>query len=459
MTHFDAIIIGSGQGGTPLSKQLARLGWKTALVEKDLVGGTCVNVGCTPTKIMIASAKVAYLVSQAERYGIPTSGYSIDMAKVLDRKKQVVEKFRNGSQEGLQKTKNLQLLFGTAAFTGPKQVKVTLRDGGNMEMTGNKIFIDTGTRPAIPEIEGLEEAGYFTSTTIMEHTHVPDHLLILGGGYVGLELGQMYSRFGSKVTILEHGDQFLPKEDADIAEEVSKFLQAERISIFVSAEATRVQGKAGELRVTIKQKGEEKALNCSHILLAAGRVPNTGSLNVAAAGIRTDNHGFIEVNEWLETSAEDHYAIGDVKGGPQFTHISYNDYLILYHNLAEGKHESMHDRMVPYTMFTDPQLARVGITEQEARQKGYDVRIATLPMTHVARAIETGDTRGMLKAVIDAQKDTLLGVAVVGQEGGEIMSILQMAMMGGITTHQMQQMIFAHPLYAESLNNLFIQGE
>ncbi len=291
----------------------------------------------------------------------------------------------------------------------------------------------------------------------MECEDIPEHLLIIGGGYVGLEFGQMYRRFGSSITVLEHGNRFLSREDEDIAAEVMKFLNDEGIDIYTNADIIKLQGKAPDITATVKVNGEEKTISCSHILVSAGRIPNTEELNLAAAGVRLNQRGFIVVDDKLQTTAKDIYAIGDVNGGPQFTHISYNDYVILYHNLLDGKQESTTNRLVPYTMFTDPQLGRVGITEQEAKQKDLHIKVATLPMSSVARAIETGDTRGKIKAIVDAEKDTILGVAVVGQEGGEIMSMLQLAMMGGVTATQMKEAVFAHPLYAEALNNLFIQ--
>ncbi len=459
MRHFDAIIIGSGQGGTPLAKKLAKQGWKTALIEKQWVGGTCVNVGCTPTKTMIASAKMAYTVRQAAKYGVYTNGCTINMLEVLDRKNKVVESFRKGAQKGLERTENLDLIFGTASFIADKRLKVVLNEGGEEEVIGDKIFIDVGTRVIIPAIDGLNEAGYLTSTTLMELQQVPEHLLILGGGYIGLEFGQMYRRFGSKVTILEHGLHFLSREDDDIAAEILKFLHEEEIEIFTNAQVKSVKGKPGNITAIAMVNGEEKTFSCSHILIAAGRTPNTDLLNVEAAGIKTNERGYIEANNKLETSVEGVYVIGDVKGGPEFTHIAYNDYVILYNNIIEGTQESIKDRMVPYTMFTDPQLGRVGITEQQAKDKGLNIKVAKLPMAHVARAIETGDTRGLMKAVVDAESGVILGVAIVGQEGGETMSVLQMAMTGGIEWHQIKDMVFAHPLYAESLNNLFMKLE
>ena len=456
MKHFDALIIGSGQGGTPLAKKLALKGWKTALVEKNKVGGTCVNVGCTPTKTMIASAKVAYTVSQSAKYGIVANEFRVDMDVIHARKSRVVESFRNGSQKGLEKTENLELIFGLASFAGEKKLKVVLNNGGERYITADKIFIDTGSHPHTPNIDGLNETRYYTSTSLMELQHVPEHLLIIGGGYIGLEFGQMYRRFGSRITILEHNDRLLPKEDEDIALEVLKFLQDEEIEVLTKAKVIKIKEENGSIAAHIEIDGKKRTVTCSHVLVSAGRKPNTKDLNLDAAGVTVNDRGEIVVNEKLETTVKDIYAMGDVKGGPEFTHIAYNDYIIVYNNLLKGKSESTEKRMVPYTMFTDPQLGRVGITEQEAREKGYNIKVATLQMSHVARAIETGDVRGMMKAVVDADSKKILGAAILGAEGGEIMSVLQMAMVGGITYDVIADMVFAHPLYAESLNNLFM---
>lgn len=459
MKHYDAIIIGSGQGGTPLSKKLAAQGWKTALIEKQAVGGTCVNVGCTPTKTMIASAKAAYAVMQASKYGVETTGYNINIQTILDRKNKVVESFRRGAQKGIESTDNLDLIFGTASFVDDKKLKVILNGGGEEELSADKIFIDVGTRPTVPEIEGLQDAGYLTSTTLMELPHVPEHLLIIGGGYIGLEFGQMYRRFGSKVTIIENNDRFLSREDKDIAEQVLKFLQAEEIEILTNTQVIRVNKNADVINVTIKVGDEEKIIKCTHILVSAGRTTNTDTLNLKTTSIKTNERGYIISNDKLETSAKDVYVIGDVKGGPEFTHIAYNDYIVLYNNLVNGKDENISNRMVPYTIFTDPQLGRVGITEEEARKKELNIKVASLPMEHVARAIENGDTRGIMKAIVNADTGGILGVAIVGQEGGEIMTVLQMAMIGGVTWQQIKDLPIAHPLYAEALNNLFMQLE
>lgn len=459
MEHFDAIVIGSGQGGTPLARKLAEAGWKTVLVEKKYVGGTCINTGCTPTKTMIASARAAYDIAQAAKYGIETGSFTINPATILGRKNEVVQSFRNGSQKRLEETPNLTLLFGVAAFTGPKQVKVMLNNGIEKSLTAGKIFINTGARPSIPQIPGLETVNYLTSETILDLAEIPGHLLVIGGGYIALELGQMYRRFGSQVTILESGDRFLAREDEDVAAEIEKFLTAENIIIHTGAKVTEVKSTGTEIQLKATINATEQTIACSHLLVAAGRKPDTESLNLQAAGVNTNEKGEITVNDKLETTARDIYAIGDVKGGPQFTHISYNDYIILAGNLLQGQNLSVKNRMVPYCMFTDPQLGRIGITEQEAQKQGLHTVVTKLPMENVARAIETGNTRGFMKAVADKNTGKILGAAIVGREGGETMSLLQMAMAGNIGYKQLASMIFAHPLYAESINNLFMQLE
>ncbi len=457
MKNYDAIIIGSGQAGTPLSKKLANEGWKTVLIEKDLIGGTCTNVGCTPTKTMIASAKRMYDCKNARHLGVHTGDISLNINEVIIRKNKIVESFRNGAKKGLEKTENLEIIFGTAVFTGKKTIKVTDKSGKEEALTANKIFIDVGARPSVPQIKGLQNVSYLTSTTIMELPEVPEHLLIIGGGYIGLEFGQMYRRFGSKVTILEESNRFMGREDSDIAQCILEILQAEDIQILRDVQVNNIEKEKERIKIGVKMSDKEKTIICSHILLAIGRKPNTDLLKTDVGGVNTDEHGFIEVNDELETSVEGVFALGDVKGGPEFTHIAYNDYLVVYNNLIKGKKENYHNRLVPYTMFTDPQLGRVGITEDEAKKKGLKILVATLPMKHVARAIETGDTRGMMKAIVDAESGAILGVAIVGEQGGEVMTVLQMAMVGGVTWQQIRSLPIAHPLFSESLNNLFMQ--
>ena len=457
MNKYDAIIIGSGQGGTPLAKRLANSGWRTAIVEKQWIGGTCINTGCTPTKTMIASAKTAYTISKASYMGIVVGEHRVNFKAVMSRKNKVVESFRNGGKHGLKQTENLDLIFGKASFIGEKQIEVCRQKDNAIEITADKIFIDTGGRAAIPEIDGLSTISYLTSSSILELKELPQHLLIIGGGYIGLEFGKMFKRYGSEVTILQNGVRLLPREDEDIARSVHQILEEENIRICLKSEVSDVQKNHDHITVHVSIEGRQESIDCTHVLIATGRAPNTEDLDLQKTGVTVDHAGHIIVNEYLETSMRGIYAIGDVKGGPEFTHISYNDYVILADNILENKKISTHDRMVPYCMFIDPQLGRIGITEMEAEKKGLKYKVTTLPMERVARAVETGDTRGFMKAIVEESSGKILGAAILCQEGGEVMTMLQLAMAGGITAPQLKEMVFAHPLYAESLNNLFVK--
>ncbi len=458
MKKYDAIIIGSGQAGTPLARKLGKVGWKTAIIERRWTGGTCINDGCTPTKTMVASARAANIISRAAKWGIDVGKFSIDINAVIKRKDEVVHSFRDGLEKGLKGTPNVELIYGHAVFSGDKTIRVELNEGGTEELTAEHIFINTGGRTAIPSIEGLEKINYLTSTTILDIKEIPEHLLIIGGSYVGMEFGQMFRRFGSQVTMLEFSPRLLPREDADIAEAIGEIMKKEGITIYTSAQTQKVEiTNDNKIAATININGEDKQILCSHILVAAGRLPNSDDLGLENTQIAKNNRGYIVVNDKLETSIAGVYALGDVNGGPAFTHISYNDYVVIYKNLLENANVSTSDRPVPYCMFTDPQLGRIGMTEEEAVKKGLKIKVAKLPMTKVARAIETGETEGMIKAVVDATSKKILGASVLAAEGGELMSVLQMAMMGGITYDVLTEAIFAHPLYAESLNNLFTQ--
>jgi pyruvate/2-oxoglutarate dehydrogenase complex dihydrolipoamide dehydrogenase (E3) component len=452
MEEFDAIIIGSGQGGNPLAEALIAAGKKTAMIERQDVGGTCINRGCTPTKTMVASARVAWLARRAADYGVHTGPITVDMGRVRERKRAIVSSFRQSREKRLEKVK-ADLIRGEASFTGPRQLRVALNGGGERLLRAGQIFIDTGTHSAKPPIAGLETVPHLDNDSIMELDRVPEHLLVLGGGYIGVEFGQMYRRFGSKVTIIQAGPQLLREEDEDVAAEVLKILREDGIEILLNARAQ--EAKPGiALKVAIE--GRTQTLEGSHLLLATGRVPNTGALKPAAGGVEIDERGFIRANERLETSAPGVYVIGDVKGGPAFTHISYDDYRILKANLLDGGNRTTRDRMVPYTVFMDPQLGRVGMTEAEAKKSGRKIRVARMPMTSVARALEVDETRGLMKAIVDAETEEILGATVLGLEGGEVMSVLQMAMMGHLKWSVLHDAVLAHPTLAESLNNLFL---
>ena len=455
---YDAIIIGSGQAGTPLSTALAGAGMRTALIERSHVGGTCINEGCTPTKTMVASGRVAYLARRAADYGVNVGPISIDLKKVRQRKRDIVDMFRNGSQKGIEKAKNIDLIFGVASFSGLKSVTVQLKDGGERSLSADKIFINAGTRASTPKLDGLDHVPYLDNISIMELDAVPEHLLVLGGGYIGLEFGQMFRRFGSSVTIVQNGSQLLTREDGDVAEEVTKILGEDGIEIVLNAKTTRVEKADGNIRLQVEVAGKSKTIAGSHLLVATGRIPNSDTLNLSAAGVETDKRGFIQVNDRLETSAKGIYALGDIKGGPAFTHISYDDFRIIRSNVIEKekKTASTKDRMVPYCVFIDPQLGRVGLTETEARAQGRKIRVAKLPMSSVARALEVDETRGFMKAVVDSDTNQILGAAVLGLEGGEVMSVLETAMMGKLPYTALRDATYAHPTLSESLNNLFM---
>jgi pyruvate/2-oxoglutarate dehydrogenase complex dihydrolipoamide dehydrogenase (E3) component len=453
--QYQAIVIGSGQGGNPLCKALGQAGMRTALIEREHVGGTCVNEGCSPTKTMVASARVAYLAWRGAEYGVEAGNIRVDMARVRKRKRDIVDSFRNANQSGLEKTGNLDLIFGEASFTGPKALAVRLKDGTQRALQAEQIFINAGCRPAIPQVNGLKDVPYLNSTSIMELDSVPEHLLVLGGGYIGLEFGQMFRRFGSRISIVQSGPQLLRGEDSDVADEVAAILRQDGIDILLNTKAESVMKNGSQIVLTVRGKTGKRTLQGSHLLVATGRVPNVEALNLSAAGIATDDRGFIKVNSKLETSVPGVYALGDINGGPAFTHISYDDFRILRTNLIDKGSATTEGRLLPYTVYIDPQLGRIGITEAKARENNKNVRIAKMPMSSVARALEVDESRGFMKAVVDADTNQILGAAVLGIEGGEIMSMLELAMMGKMPFPSLRDAVFAHPTLAESLNNLF----
>jgi pyruvate/2-oxoglutarate dehydrogenase complex dihydrolipoamide dehydrogenase (E3) component len=458
--HYDAVVIGAGQGGVPLSQALARSGRSTVLIEREHVGGTCINEGCTPTKTMVASAKTAYVDRRSAEYGVHNGPVSVGMPEVRDRKRAIVESFRESGQRRIEATDGLDLIFGEASFTGPRTLAVRTNDSKDLELEADNVFINAGARPATPPIEGLDGVPALNSTSIMELDVLPEHLLVLGGSYVGLEFAQMFRRFGSEVTVVQRGGQLMGREDADVAEAVAEILREDGIEILLGTQTHRAaQDEDGKILLTVETSEGERTLVGSHLLVAVGRPPNTETLNLDSAGIETDKRGFIKANERLETSASGVYALGDVKGGPAFTHISYDDFRIIRTNLLEGGSATIADRQVPYVMFIDPQLGRIGLSEQEARDQGRDVLIAKMPMNYVSRAIEVGETRGFMKAIVDAETDQILGCAVLGIEGGEIMAMIQIAMLGKMPYTALRNAVFAHPTLAESLNTLFSSVE
>ena len=448
--RYDAIVIGAGQAGGPLATALARSGRRTALIEREHVGGTCVNEGCTPTKTMVASARVAYLARRAGDYGVHSGPIRVDMGRVRERKRAIVKSFRAGSLRRIEAAEGVDLICAEARFTGPRQVVV---DGGLLE--AELVFINTGARPAAPDVAGLDRVPSLDSTSIMELDELPEHLIVLGGGYVGLEFGQMFRRFGSRVTVLQRAHQLLPQEDEDVAEAVLGILREDGAEVLLGATARHAESAGSGVRISVATAAGERTIEGSHVLRAAGRVPNTDRLDLPAASIAMDDKGFIAVSPRLETSVPGVYALGDVKGGPAFTHIAYDDFRIIRTNLLQGGRACITDRLVPYTVFIDPQLGRVGLNEKDARRQGRAYRVARLPMSSVARALELDESRGFMKALVDPGTGAILGAAVLGIEGGELMASLQLAMMGNLRYDQLRDAVFAHPTLAESLNNLF----
>jgi pyruvate/2-oxoglutarate dehydrogenase complex dihydrolipoamide dehydrogenase (E3) component len=447
---FDAIVIGSGQGGNPLAHNLADHGWKVALIEEKNMGGTCINTGCTPTKVMVHRAQVAHYGRNAARWGVRASDVSVDLPKILEQKNKVVLQWRNGQETQATKRPNITLYRAHARFTAPHQLQV-----GDETIESEKIFIDTGARPRIPEIAGLADVPYLTNESIMELTEVPEHLVILGAGYIGLEFGQMFRRFGSKVTMVHRQPQIVPHEDPEIAAELQKALEGEGIEFVLDSNTTEIAKRGSRLELTVRNRaGATTTVGGSHVLVAASRTPNTEQLGLDAAGVRCDARGFIPVNGRLETNVPGIWALGDVNGGPEFTHISYNDFQIIYGNLVEGKNLSTEGRLVPYCVFTDPQLGGVGITEKEARAKGFKLKIGRMPMTSVARAIERDETAGLMKLVVDAANDRILGASILSIEGGEIVQILATLMLAKQPYTILKGAIYIHPTLAEGFFGL-----
>ena len=442
--RFDAIVIGSGQAGNPLCFALADHGWKVALVEKAELGGTCVNTGCTPTKTMIASAQVAHYARNASRWGVNASAISVDLPAVLARKTAVVNRFRSGNQKQVDARSNVHLFRGQAKFLSPHSIQV-----GDEIVEGERIFINAGCRPIAPKLPGLETVGCLTNESLMEMREIPEHLLVLGGGYIGLEFGQMFRRFGSRVTIIHRGDQILSREDPEIATALRRALEAEGVEFRLNAQATKVEKRNDAISLTFQAQHGSETVSGSHILNATGRVPNTDTLDIEKAGIDIDPHGYVKVNPRLETSVPGIWALGDIKGGPAFTHISYNDFQIVFGNIIEGKNLSIANRYVPYSLFTDPQLGRVGLTEKEARATGKKLKIGAYPMSGVSRAIERDETAGLMKIIIDAANDRILGAAILGIEGGETVQIFGTLMLADAPYTVLKDAVFIHPTLVE----------
>jgi pyruvate/2-oxoglutarate dehydrogenase complex dihydrolipoamide dehydrogenase (E3) component len=446
---YDAIVIGSGQAGNPLSTALVERGWTVAMTEQSYLGGTCINTGCTPTKSMIASAQVAYYARNASRWGVKAENVRADLPAIVARKNAIVQGFRDSHERRVAAHPNLHLYRGHAQFLSPRRLQV-----GQDILESEKIFINTGARPNPPRLEGLESTGYLTNETLMQLEELPRHLIVLGGGYIGLEFGQMFRRFGSRVTIIHIGDQVLGREDPDVAKELQKALEGEGIEFSLNSKPTKVEKRDGQVMVTVASGGRTSTLAGTHLLAATGRRPNTDALGIEKAGVALDPKGYVKVNGRLETNVPGIWATGDVKGGPAFTHISYNDYQIVWANLIEGKNLTIENRYLPYSLFTDPQLGRVGMTEKEARASGKKLKIGSFPMTSVSRAIEKSETQGFMKIIVDASNDRILGASILGAEGGEVVQVLGAMILADAPYTVLKGAVFIHPTMVEGLFGL-----
>jgi pyruvate/2-oxoglutarate dehydrogenase complex dihydrolipoamide dehydrogenase (E3) component len=451
---YEDVVLGSGAGGKLLAWHLASSGRRVAVVERRWVGGSCPNIACLPSKNEIWSAKVADLLHHAAQFGIVTGSAAVDMAMVRQRKREMVEGLV-ALHLDLYKKSGAELIMGDGRFVAPKTLEVRLRDGGTCVLTGERVFLNLGTRATIPPTPGLADTGPLTHIETLELDRLPAHLIVLGGGYVGLELAQAYRHFGSRVTVIEYGPQLAGREDPDVADAIGQLFADEGIEILLSAEALRAEGRSGEsVRLHVRTPQGERLIEGSDILAATGRTPNTGGIGLDIAGVRLDGRGYVQVNDRLETAAPDVWAIGECAGSPQFTHVSEDDFRIIRDNLAGGR-RTTRDRLIPFCLFTDPQLARVGLNEVEARRQGLAVRVAKLPMGAVLRTRATGEKRGFMKALVDARTDRIMGYTMFGAEAGEVMAVVQTAMLAGMPYTGLRDAILAHPTMAEGLSSLF----
>jgi pyruvate/2-oxoglutarate dehydrogenase complex dihydrolipoamide dehydrogenase (E3) component len=447
-------VLGSGEGGKFIAWHLGRSGQRVAVVERRWIGGSCPNINCLPSKNEIWSAKVADLAHHAAHYGSMTGPVTTDMARVRTRKREMVQGLIERHLKAF-KASGAELIMGSARFTSPKTLEVALNVGGTRVLTSERIFLNLGTHPAMPEIPGLLDAAPMTNIETLELDYLPAHLIVLGGSYVGLELGQAYRRFGSQVTVIEHGPQIMSREDPDVAAEIQRVLSEEGIRFITAAEFAHVQGRSGkQIRLRLRSGTGEEIVEGSDMLVAIGRVPNSAGIGLELTGVELDNRGYIKVNDRLETSAPGVWAIGECAGSPQFTHVSYDDYRVIRDNLDSGA-RSTKGRLVPYCMFTDPQLARVGLSESEAQRQGVAFRLAKMPMSDNLRAQTIGETQGFLKALIGKDDDRILGFTMVGSEAGEVMATVQTAMLGGLPYTALRDAILAHPTMTEGLTDLF----
>ncbi len=452
--HYEILVIGSGEAGKYLAWTMAKAGKRTAVVERKLIGGSCPNIACLPSKNVIHSAKVAELARRGPYFGIKTGPIEIEMVGVRQHKRKMVDDLIAIHLDRY-KTSGAELIMGEAHFIAPRTVEVRMNDGTARILEGDQVFLNVGTRAAIPDIPGLREAKPLTHVEALEIDHVPQHLVVLGGGYVGLELGQALRRFGSRVTILQRGPQLASREDPDVAGEILRLFQAEGIEVLLETEPVAFERSAGrQIHVRVRNPRETNLLLASDILVAAGRIPNTQALDVDKAGVELDSRGYIRVNERLQTTAPGVWAMGDCAGSPHFTHIAFDDFRIVRDNLTGGT-RTTRGRLVPFCIFTDPELARVGLNESEASQLGVSYRLAKIPMAAVLRTRTLSEMNGFLKALVGAENDEILGFTAIGAQVGELMAVVQTAMMAKLPYTALRDAIFTHPTMAEGLTVLF----
>ena len=452
--QFETLILGSGTGGKLMAWHMAGSGRLTAVVERRWIGGSCPNIACMPSKNEIFSARVAHLARHGAQFGTVVGPVTVDMATVRRRKRDMVEAQIAKHLQNY-KTSGAELIMGAGRFVAPKTLEVQLNDGGTRVLAGEQVFVNVGTHAAIPSVPGLEAARPLTHIEALELDYLPQHLIVIGGGYVGLELAQAYRRFGSNVTIIESGPQLMSREDFDVSHEMRRIVSDEGVQVLVEAELLRVRGQSGKgVTLVVRTTSGEQNIEGSDILLAAGRVPNTAGIGLEAVGVELDSRGYIRVNERLETSAPGVWALGESAGSPQFTHISEDDFRIIRDNLAGGQ-RSTRDRQVPYCMFTDPPLAHVGLSEGEAARRGIITRVARMPTSAVLRAQATGETQGFMKALVGDTDDRIVGFTMIGAEAGEVMAVVQMAMRADLPYWRVRDAVLAHPTMAEGLGFLF----
>jgi len=452
--QFDLLIIGSGEAGKNLAWTMAKAGRRAAVVERKLIGGSCPNIACMPSKNIIHSAKVADLARRGAEFGVMAQSLNIDMARVRARKRQMVDGDIRLHLD-LYKQSGAELIMGEARFVASKTVEVASNEGAGHTLGGHQVVLNVGTHAAIPDVPGLKAAKPMTHVEALELVRLPEHLVVLGGGFVGLELAQAMRRFGSRVTILERAPQLAPREDPDVAEAILHLFQDEGIEVLLNTEFLEVEGLSGQgIRIRLRNSQGERALEGSDLLVAIGRIPNTQRLSLDKTGVEIDDRGYIRVNERLQTSAPGIWAMGECAGSPQFTHVSFDDFRIVRDNL-NGEDRTTQGRLVPFCIFTDPELARVGLSESEARKQAIPYRLATIPMAKVRRAHTLSETRGFLKALVSAESDEILGFTALGTEAGEVMSVVQTAMLAKLPYTSLRDAILAHPTMAEGLTVLF----